>query len=300
MSRPRPVVAGSTVFITRRTLRRHFLLRPDSEVRQLFVYALAVSATRYGLAVHAFDVMSSHYHLVATDTRGELPDFLAYCHRLVALGLKVLRKWEGAVWDDAQTSVVQLRTPEAIVNAIGYTLANPVAAGLVRYAREWPGAKSRVADLAGGRMRAARPDYYFDAENDDWPEYAELELTLPPSVAPEGADAWRDAVRASVTEHEIRGREAVAEQGWRFLGADRAEKVSPYDRATSFEPLVSRNPTFAVGGVSGAYRTAVKVLRAFRAAYDAALERWCAGLRDAVFPAGTWWMVRHHNAPVAT
>jgi REP element-mobilizing transposase RayT len=300
MSRARPVIAGSTVFITRRTLRRHFLLRPDSDVRQLFVYALAISAARYGLLVHTFNVMSSHYHLVATDTRGVLPSFLAHFHRLVALGLKVLRKWEGSAWDDAQTSVVQLKTPEAIVNAIAYTLANPVVAGLVRYAGEWPGAKSRVADLAGGRMRAARPEYYFDAESERWPDHAELELTLPPSVLPEDADVWREAVRAAVAEHEIRGREEVADKGWKFLGAERAEKVSPYERATSFEPLVSRNPTFAVGGVAGAYQAAVKALRAFAAAYDAALEKWCAGVHDAVFPAGTWWMVRHHGAAVVT
>jgi REP element-mobilizing transposase RayT len=300
MSRARPVIAGSTVFITRRTLRRHLLLRPDREVRQLFVYALAIAAARYGLQVHSFCVMSTHYHLVATDPRGVLPEFLAHLHRSMALGLKVLRKWEGAAWDDAQTSVVQLKTPEAILDKIGYTLANPVAAGLVRYAREWPGAKSRVADLAGGRMRAARPDYYFDPENEDWPDYAELELTLPPNVAPEDAEAWRDAARASVTEHETLARQEVADKGWKFLGAERAEKVSPYDRAKSFEPLVSRNPTFAVGGVPGAYKAAIKALREFAAAYDAALEKWCAGVRDAVFPAGTWWMVRHHGAAVAT
>lgn len=299
MSRARPVLPGSSVFITRRTLRRHFLLRPDREVRQLFVYALAVSAARYGLQVHSFCAMSTHYHLVATDPCGELPAFLAYFHRSVALGLKVLREWEGAAWDDAQTSVVQLTTRAAILDKIGYALANPVASGLVRYARDWPGAKSRIADLAGGRMRAARPAYYFDAENDGWPDHAELELSLPPGVATEDADAWRDAARASVTEHETRARQEVADKGWKFLGAERAEKVSPHDRATSFEPLASRNPTFAIGGVPGAYQAAVRVLRAFRAAYDAALARWCAGLRDAVFPTGTWWMVRHHGAAVA-
>ena len=300
MSRARPVIAGSSVLVTRRILRRHFLLRPDSDSRQLFVYALAVSAARYGLQVHSFCVMSTHYHLVATDVRGELPDFLAHFHRSMALGLKVVRKWEGAAWDDAQTSAVRLKTPEAILDKVGYTLANPVASGLVRYARDWPGAKSRVADLAGGRMRAARPDYYFDPENDNWPDYADLELTLPPSVAPEDADAWRDAARASVTDHETRGRSEVGEKGWNFVGAERVEKASPYDRATSFEPLVSRNPTFAVGAVAGAYKAAVKELRAFAAAYEAALERWCAGFRDAVFPVGTWWMVRHHGAAVAT
>jgi len=299
MSRARPIVAGCTYLVTRRTLRRHFLLRPDTEMRELLTYTLATSAERHGIAVHAFCAMSTHMHLVVTDTRGELPSFLAHFHRIAALGTKVLRKWEGATWDHEQTSLVRLTTPEAVIDKIGYTLANPVASGLVRYARDWPGAKSRVRDLGGGRMRASRPDYYFDAENESWPDYAELELTLPPFVAPENADLWRDAVRASVTEHEIRGRAEVANKGWKFLGAERAEKVSPYDRATSFESLVSRNPTFAVGAVARAYKAAAKALREFAAAYDAALEKWCAGVRDVMFPAGTWWMVRHHGAVVA-
>jgi hypothetical protein len=77
----------------------------------------------------------------------------------------------------------------------------------------------------------------------------------------------------SVTEHEMRGRVEVADKGWKFLGAERAEKLSPYDRATTFKPFMSHNPMFAVGGVAGAYRAAVNALREFRAAYDAALER---------------------------
>ena len=276
------------------------LLRPDPEVRQLLVYALAICAAKYGIRVHAFCVMSTHYHLIATDPYGVLPEFLRDFHRLVALGLKVLRKWEGCAWDHAQTSLVRLTTPEAVVDKIGYVLSNPVASGLVRYARDWTGAKSHVNDLGGGRMRAARPTYYFDGEHGHWPDEAELELALPPFIAPEDADAWRAAVRESLAAHEERARRDILAKDWKFLGAERAEKVSPYERAKSYEPLVSRNPTFAVGGVAGAYAAAVKALREFAAAYDAALARWRAGLRDVVFPAGTWWMVRHHGAAVAT
>lgn len=300
MSRPRPIVAGSTYLVTRRTLLRHSLLRPDTAMRQLFIYLLAVCAARFGVLVHAFCVMSTHHHLVVTDTRGVLPDFLASFHRMTALAIKVLRRWEGSTWDHAQTSLVQLTTPEAIIDKIGYVLANPVASGLVRYANRWPGARSREQDLGGGRTGASRPTVYLNATNDAWPAYAELELTLPPSVAPDGAATWRDAVRASVADHETRARREVAEKGWKFLGAERAEKVSPYGRATSFEPLVSRNPSFAVGAVAGAYAAAVKALREFCAAYRAALERWRAGARDVVFPMGTWWMTRAHSAVVAT
>ena len=34
------------------------------------------------------------------------------------------------------------------------------------------------------------------------------------------------------------------------------------------------------------------------ASYRAALERWCAGVRSALFPAGTWWMKTFHGVGV--
>ena len=300
MSRPRQILPGSTYLITRRTLRRHFLLRPDSEMRAIIIYLLAVCAERNGIRVHAFCAMSTHLHVVLTDTRGELPRFLEQFHRLVGLCTKVLRKWEGCTWDHQQTSVVRLETPEVILDKIGYVLANPVASGLVRYARDWPGAKSRVNELGGGHIRAKRPTVYLDATSDQWPDEADLELALPSYLDARDATAWVDGVKQSVAEHEARGREVVAENGWKFLGAERAETVSPYDRTTSFEPLRECNPTFASGAAAGGYAAAVAALREFRAAYVAAMERWRAGVRDAVFPAGTWWMARVHSAVVAT
>ena len=45
-------------------MRRHLLFRPDAAINQLRIYALAVSARRYGLKVHAFCAMSTHVHLV--------------------------------------------------------------------------------------------------------------------------------------------------------------------------------------------------------------------------------------------
>jgi hypothetical protein len=45
MSAPRPVFPGRYLFITRRCTQREFLLRPDEETNNAFVYALA-EATR--------------------------------------------------------------------------------------------------------------------------------------------------------------------------------------------------------------------------------------------------------------
>jgi len=186
---------------------------------------------------------------------------------------------------------------QKIIDKIGYMLANPVAAGLVRYASDWPGAKSHPNDLGGGTMTAARPTVYLDPAR--WPETAELTLALPVGIEEHQADAWRGAVEESLAEHEARGRASVERKGWKFLGAERAERVSPYDRATIYEAIRGRNPTFAVSGVAGAYAAAVRALRDFQRAYAEARARWRAGFREVVFPAGTWWMARGHSAVVA-
>src|SRR5262249_62395864 len=89
------------------------------------------------------------------------------------------------------------------------------------------------------------------------------------------------------------------QRGRRFRGAEQASRVSPEARATSAEPTLERNPTFAVGRHQGdAWQRAVSAVRAFRAAYRAALEQWRHGVRSAAFPAGTWWMRVFHGAIV--
>ena len=65
----------------------------------IFTYLLAVIAEKHGVLVDAGVLMSTHEHIVLTDTRGVLPRFLQDLHRLLALSVKVLRKWEGALWD---------------------------------------------------------------------------------------------------------------------------------------------------------------------------------------------------------
>jgi putative transposase len=297
MSYPRRVVPGMTVMVTRRTLRRTHLLRPDAQLNNLFVYCLAVLAKRYGILVHAAVVMSTHEHLVLTDTRGQLPRFLQELHRLLALGIKVMRRWEGAVWDHEKPSVVELRTPQAVLEKLAYTITNPVAAGLVRRAHQWPGVTTQANQLGRTSWTATRPDVYFDDENPMWPETATLALATPDIGLHE--TSIREIVQSEVAQLEAAAHATIKGKGWRFIGRDKLATLSPYGRATSWEPLRGRNPQFAVGrGQRGAFFEAVLALRAFRRAHRAALELWRRGVREVVFPAGTWLMSRFHNACV--
>jgi len=302
MTQPRFVLAGDTVMITRRTLRRHHLFRPDSAIRQLYLYTLAVCARQFGILVHAVTLMSTHEHLIVTDTEGRFPLFLRELHRLVSLGTKVLRKWEGPTWDHEQTSVVRLLTEQAIVEKLAYVMANPVQAGLVRHARDWPGITVLPKELGRRTWTMNRPDAYFRPDNPQWPETAALTLTLPPVLAEcDRAEEVREAVNEELEGQEWRAHREIAKRGWRFLGAERVRRLSPYRRATSFELLRDRNPTFAVGrGQNRVFFQAVAELRAFRRAYRDALEQWRAGLRSIVFPQGTWCMCQVHGVAVQT
>jgi hypothetical protein len=301
VSAPRLVLPGSTVLVTRRTARRHHLFAPDDAMRALFIYVLAVCSAKFGILVHAAVLMSTHEHLVLTDPLGLLPDFLRELHRLVALGTKVLRKWEGSVWDSEKTSVVRLLTPQAIVEKVAYCMANPVAAGLVRHACEWPGLTTLPEQLGRTVLSACRPKVFFDPDNGQWPETAQVALTLPPSLEGQmSLDEFQNQVAAELERQQEEARHEVAQAGRSFLGADRCRRTSPYHRSRSFEPLSDRNPTFAVGrGNREALFAAVEELRAFRAAYREALRLWRQGVRDVAFPPGTWAMRQLHAVAVA-
>lgn len=286
--------------ITRRTLRRHHLFRPDPAIRQLYLYTLAIAAREFGVMVHAVTLMSTHEHLIATDVHGRLPDFLRRLHRLVALGTKALRKWEGPTWDHEPTSVVQLLTTQAVIDKLAYVMANPVAAGLVHRARDWPGLTVLPNDLGRRTFTVDRPNDFFDPQNPKWPDRVDISLTVPPALSHLEEEAFREAVSEALAAKEREAKQELRARRRQVLGSRRVRQMSPYRRAQSFEEIRSRNPTFAVGrGQTHALRSAVQTLRAFRRAYREAFEQWRAGYRSVVFPQGTWCMCRLHSACVA-
>jgi len=130
MTPPRQVLPDTTVMITRRCLGRMFLLRPSKLTNDVFRFLLAVAAERHGVEVHAFCVLSNHFHCVVTDRKGTLPAFEQLLDSLVARALNALHgRWE-SFWAPGSYSAVTLATPEDVLAKTGYVVANP--AGLVR------------------------------------------------------------------------------------------------------------------------------------------------------------------------
>ena len=66
---------GAVHMVTRRTTQRMFFLLPRKAVNQAFRYCLALAMLQSGVLVHAYCVMSNHYHIICSDPRGLLPKF---------------------------------------------------------------------------------------------------------------------------------------------------------------------------------------------------------------------------------
>jgi REP element-mobilizing transposase RayT len=292
---PRQIIPGATYLITRRCSERRFFLRPSSAANAIFAYVLAVASQRYGVLVHAFCVLSNHFHLVVTDPLGQLPDFHRYLDSLVARAMNcALGRWE-SFWDPDSYSAVQLEGDASVLEKIVYVLANPVAAGLVQRARDWPGLWSDPGRMGGAPVSIPRPREFFRAEGPT-PAVAELRLHRPARF--ENDAAFVESVERALREAEERAAAECARSGRPFLGRARVLAQKPHARPATGEPR--RDPSPRVACRSKWKRIESLLRRAeFESAYREALAAWRAGARDAVFPFGTWLMRVRHRARCA-
>jgi putative transposase len=277
--------------ITRRTTRRFFLLRPDADgaLQRLYWYATAVMAKKFGIELHAVQILSTHMHEVLTDVHGVLPAFLRERNRLFANAVKCHRRWPEEVFQRAPASCVELYGAAAIVKQIGYVLANCVEAGLVDSPSSWPGVTVDACDIGERVVEVHRPAVYFDPANEAWPERASLPIRMPGTVLKAyGSDAGRvlrKAVGLAVKSARKVARRTV---GRPSMSVAALTSVSTERRAESPDPPHDRNPTFAAAGDPLQIQAALRERRVFRGLYRAALWALRNGVAGIPFPAGTW------------
>ncbi len=291
MTAPRQVLPGTTYLVTRRCSERRFFLRPSKSTNAIFGYVLAVAAARYGVLVHAYCVLSNHFHLVVTDPDARLPEFHRYLDGLVARATNAsLGRWE-SFWDPDSYSAVRLETAGAVVEKIVYVLANPVAAGLVRRGREWPGLWSDPARIGGAPVVFDRPREFF-REKGSLPKSAAVELRRPPGF--ESDAAFRDVVVAELRETEDGIAAELTTGGRSFLGAGRVFAQRPDARPSTDEPRRTPSPRVASRNKWKRIEALLR-LDEFVQSYREALSSWRAGARNVMFPFGTWHLRVQHG-----
>jgi REP element-mobilizing transposase RayT len=295
MTAPRQILPGTTYLVTRRCAQRQFLLRPSPVTNGVFLYVLAVAARRFGIQVHAFCVLSNHFHLVVTDPDARLPAFEQYLDSLVARALNAsIGRWE-SFWAPASYSAVALASPADVVEKIAYVLANPVAAGLVRSGCDWPGLWSRPEQIGAGWTTVRRPTLFFRAKG-YMPETAELELTPPPGFA--SLAAFQERLGRALAALEERARRELASEGRGFLGVAKVLAQKPWARPGPGEPRRELNPRIASRDKWKRIEALLRLTQ-FLCAYREAWSAMRAGVRDVLFPAGTYGLRVSHGVRCA-
>ncbi len=292
MTPARRILGGKSYLITRRCSERRFFLKPSKRTAGIVQYALGLYAQRHGVLIHAYCVLSNHLHLVLSDPRGHLPDFQRDLDSLIAKATNsALGRWD-AFWERVSYSAVELVTPDAIFEKIVYTLANPVAAGLVRRASQWPGCWSDPRNIGAPPVTIERPGVFFDKKG-YMPVSVELRLLPPPAFAddPSFVERLLESLRDAETAEAAR----LAREGRTFMGIARVLAQSFFARPAAGEPRRVLSPRIACRDERRRVE-ALQRLVEFQRAYREALEAWRAGVRDILFPHGTWQMRVLHGA----
>jgi putative transposase len=276
--------------ITRRCTQRQFLLRPDPETNNAFVYCLAVAAERAGVWVSFTAAQSNHHHTGIHDPKGTYPEFTEHFHKLLAKCMNARRGRRENFWSSEHTSVLHLVEPRDVLDKMVYALTNPVKDNLVAKVAEWPGVNSLDGSITGGSITATRPDFFF-REDGAMPKTATLTFRRPPEFADMTPEEFAKMVNARVEAAESDAEAKRRETGIRVLGRQGVLDQDWRDSPSSPAPHRGLNPHVAAKNKWSRIE-ALQRNKHFGASYRAAFEAFRKGVKGVMFPAGTFWMCR--------
>lgn len=134
---PRLTVPGYPHHVIQRGNNRQTIFASDADRRYL-LDLLAEYATRFKVAVHAYVLMSNHIHLLATpETVDGLPQMMQAVGRRYVRHFNAAQSRTGTLWEGRYRSTV-IETDRYLLACMVYIDLNPVRAGLVSAARDFP------------------------------------------------------------------------------------------------------------------------------------------------------------------
>jgi hypothetical protein len=298
--RARPIAFGASCKITRRCIGEVMYLAPRStakakELANFIGYCLAYAAARYGIQIHASLWMSNHHHTDVTDPEGNLVGFKQLLHSLIARGRNAQLGRHDTFWSGDEACDTRRSNDDESLGDLVYTLSNPVEAGLVKWARMWPGFTT-IGWHFGETRTFKRPDTLFD-EDGEMPKEVSLTLTRPPIFRELDDDELYRKLMDGVRSRELEIQDRFRRESRRFMGPRRLAR-QPCNRAPeSFEERFKITPHVA-GSSKWVILAGLQRNREWERQYAEARKAWLAG-DPAVFPAGTYWLRRFAGVDVA-
>ena len=134
---PRLTLPGYPHHVIQRGNNRQTIFASAADYQTL-LDLLDENAEKFGVAVHAYVLMSNHFHLLATPQTAEgLPLMMQAVGRRYVRHFNDSQKRTGTLWEGRYKSTL-IQTERYLLACMAYIDLNPVRAALVAQARDYP------------------------------------------------------------------------------------------------------------------------------------------------------------------
>ena len=146
---PRLTLPGYPHHIIQRGNNRQPIFASRADYQTL-LDLLDENAKKFGVALHAYVLMSNHFHLLATpQTADGLPQMMQAVGRRYVRYFNDSQQRSGTVWEGRYKSTL-IQTERYLLACMAYIDLNPVRAGLMAHPRDYPW--SSYAHYTGQRI----------------------------------------------------------------------------------------------------------------------------------------------------
>lgn len=134
---PRLTLPGYPHHVIQRGNNRQAIFVSKADYQTL-LDLLMENANKFDVAIHAYVLMSNHFHLLVTPQTAEgLPQMMQAVGRRYVRGFNNAQKRSGTLWEGRYRSTL-IQSERYLLACMAYIDLNPVRAGLVAQARDYP------------------------------------------------------------------------------------------------------------------------------------------------------------------
>jgi len=286
---------GALVEVTCRTVQGRLLLCPSPQLNDIILGVLGRAQTKHPVEIVAYAFASNHWHaLLRVDDAKQLSDFMCFFNSNLAKEIGRRTGWKEKVWGRRYQAIVISDEVEVQVARLRYILAHGVKECLVDRVAEWPGVHCAVPLMTGAAVEGT----WFDRTREYNARLRGRELEKGESASTEvvrlsplpcwkhlAEEKYRDRIREIVREIDETAAARRAESLIPTLGPEGVRAQNPETRPKR----IKKSPAPFFHALRKKVRKVLwEAYGVFLAAYREAAERWRAGDRGAVFPAGSF------------